>query len=68
MVEEAEAMKSNDADYAEKLAIKHALEEAAYDLPEDECDEITMWLHGLSLESTPIKKLEQKLAAVQKKL
>jgi len=68
MVEEAEAMKANDADYAEKLAIKHALEEAAYDLPEDECDEITMWLQGLSLESTPIKKLEQKLAAVQKKL
>jgi L1 cell adhesion molecule like protein len=68
MVSEAEAMKTNDEDYAEKLQIKNALEEAAYDLPEDECQEITDWLQALSLESTSKSVLERKLAAVQKKM
>jgi len=68
MVEEAEAMKANDAEYAEKLQIKSALEEAAYDLPEDEGEEIMEWLQSISLETTSKSQLERKLASVQKKL
>merc|ERR1719261_70936 len=66
MVEEAEAMKANDAEYAEKLQIKSALEEAAYDLPEDEGEEIMEWLQSISLETTSKSQLERKLASVQK--
>jgi L1 cell adhesion molecule like protein len=67
MVDEAEAMKSNDADYAEKLELKNALEEAAYDLADDECEELTQWLSDLSLERTSKATLERKLKDVQKK-
>jgi len=68
MVAEAEAMKANDAEYADKLQIKNAIEEASYDLPEDECEELTEWLQALTLETTSKSALERKLAAVQKKM
>lgn len=68
MVNEAEAMKSNDADYAEKLDLKSKLEEAAYDLEEDEGERLMEWLQGRSLDSVSKSDLERKLASVQKKL
>merc|ERR1711865_938941 len=68
MVEEAEAMKNNDADYAEKLNLKNQLEEAAYDLPEDEGEDLMDWLQGRSLDSITKVALEQKLSSIRKKL
>jgi len=68
MVNEAEAMKANDAEYAEKLQIKQALEEVAYDLPEDESEELYSWLGARSLESISKKELERKLESLRKKL
>merc|ERR1711865_695519 len=65
MVSEAEAMKSNDAD---KLKLKQDIEECCYDLPDDECEELSDWLSNLSLETTPKAALERKLQAVKKLL
>jgi len=67
MVEEAEAMKANDAEYKEKLELKNALEEVAYDLPDDEAEEIRSWLDSISLESTSKRELERKLESARKK-
>jgi len=66
MVHEAEAMKENDAEYAEKLALKSALEEVAYDLPEDEGEDIYEWLESHSLETTPKRELERMLESARK--
>merc|ERR1711865_82944 len=68
MVEEAEAAKSHDADYAKKLEVKNALEEASYDLPEDECEELVQWLAECSLEATSLSVLERKLSQIKAKL
>jgi len=68
MVDEAEAMKSNDAEYADKLVIKQELEECCYDLPQDEMEELSDYLQTLSLETTPKKALQRKLEEVKKKL
>lgn len=66
MVDEAEAMKAGDAEYAEKLEVKSAIEEAAYALDGDECDDVLDWLATLNLSGTPKKDLERKLREVQK--
>jgi len=66
MVDEAEAMKTEDANYSEKLQIKTAIEEAAYSLDENECDEVLEWLATLNLSTTPKKDLDRKLKQVQR--
>jgi len=68
MVEEAEAMKSNDAEYADKLKLKQDIEECCYDLADDECEQLSDWLRSLSLETTPLSALERKLQSVKKLL
>jgi L1 cell adhesion molecule like protein len=68
MQEEAEAMKANDAEYVEKLELKHQLEEMIYDLPEDDGDDLTMWLESNRLDTTTKKELERKVADVKKRL
>jgi len=68
MVDEAEAMKSNDAEYADKLKLKQDIEECCYDLPDDECEELSEWLSDLSLETTSKSALEKKLQSVKKML
>lgn len=67
MIDEAEAMKAGDMDYAEKLEVKSAIEEAAYGLDGDECDEILDWLAELNLSGTSKKELERKLRDVEKR-
>eukprot|EP00932_Pfiesteria_piscicida_P021213 SRR837773.801.p2 GENE.SRR837773.801~~SRR837773.801.p2 ORF type:complete len:497 (+),score=247.62 SRR837773.801:90-1493(+) len=66
MLNEAEKMKSNDAQYAEKLEVKHAIEEAAYSLPMDAQDEVLDWLAELNLSDATKKDLEKKLKEVQR--
>jgi len=66
MVNEAEAMKSVDADYAEKLEVKSAIEEAAYSLDDQECDKVLDWLAELNLSSTSKNDLERKLRQVER--
>eukprot|EP00429_Kryptoperidinium_foliaceum_P020574 CAMPEP_0176049438 /NCGR_PEP_ID=MMETSP0120_2-20121206/24566_1 /TAXON_ID=160619 /ORGANISM="Kryptoperidinium foliaceum, Strain CCMP 1326" /LENGTH=771 /DNA_ID=CAMNT_0017382865 /DNA_START=101 /DNA_END=2416 /DNA_ORIENTATION=+ len=67
MVEEAEAMKARDAEYAEKLEVKTAIEEAAYSLGGAECDEVLDWLAELNFSNTSKRDLERKLREVQAK-
>mmetsp|Transcript_11027 Transcript_11027/g.23199 ORF Transcript_11027/g.23199 Transcript_11027/m.23199 type:complete len:771 (+) Transcript_11027:70-2382(+) len=62
MVEEAERMKSIDAQYAEKLELKNAIEEAAYGLGDDEQEAIFDWLQTINLGDIPKATLEKKLA------
>jgi len=66
MLNEAEAMKSNDADYAEKLEIKSAIEEAAYNLGDEECDRVLEWLAELNLSNASKSELERKLKQVER--
>jgi len=68
MVAEAEAMKNSDADYAEKLNLKNQLEEAAYDLPEDEGEDVFQWLQARPLDGISKSDLERKLSSIRKKL
>merc|ERR1711865_102039 len=68
MVDEAEAMKSHDAEYDDKVTLKNELEECCYDLPEDEMQELADYLQNLSLETTPKKALQRKLEEVKAKL
>jgi len=66
MVQEAEKMKTSDADYAEKLEIRTNIEEAAYNLDDGACDEILDWLANLTLSDVPKKELERKLKEVER--
>jgi len=66
MVDEAENMKASDAIFVEKLSVKSQIEEAAYGLSDDKCDEVLDWLANLSLSDTPKKDLDKKLREVQK--
>lgn len=66
MLNEADNMKANDAEYAEKLEIKSAVEEAAYGLDDSSCDEVLDWLAELNLSDTSRKELERKLRDVQR--
>merc|ERR1719229_1509184 len=61
MLDEAEVMRSADADYAEKLEVKSAIEEAAYGLDDQECDAVLDWLAELNLGSASKSELERKL-------
>mmetsp|Transcript_70721 Transcript_70721/g.183546 ORF Transcript_70721/g.183546 Transcript_70721/m.183546 type:complete len:768 (-) Transcript_70721:335-2638(-) len=66
MLNEAEVMKSADAEYAEKLEVKSAIEEAAYSLDDEECDKVLDWLAELNLGSASKSELERKLRQVQR--
>jgi len=66
MLNEAEAMKSSDAEYAEKLEVKSAIEEAAYSLDDQECDAVLDWLAELNLSTSSKSDLERKLRQVQR--
>merc|ERR1711865_528705 len=65
MVSEAEAMKSNDADYADKLKLKQDIEECCYDLPDDECEELFQWLQARPLDGISKSDLERKLSSIR---
>jgi len=67
MVEEAEAMKAGDAEYAQKLEVKTEIEEAAYGLGGEECDEVLDWLATLNLSGTSKRELERKLREVKER-
>jgi L1 cell adhesion molecule like protein len=64
MLQEADAMKATDAEHAEKLEVRNAIEEAAYSLNDDERDEVLDWLAALSLASITKAKLERKLQEI----
>jgi len=66
MVEEAEAMRSKDAEYSEKLRLKNDLEEAAYRLDEAQSEEVQDWLQCLDLSSISKAELEKKLREVER--
>jgi len=66
MVNEAENMKAADEIFTEKLELKSQIEEAAYSLSDEKCDEVLEWLASISLIDTPKKDLEKKLRDVQR--
>merc|ERR1740139_1215462 len=66
MVNEAENMKESDALFTDKLEVKSQIEEAAYSLSDEKCDEVLDWLANLSLIDTPKKTLDQKLRDVHR--
>mmetsp|Transcript_43707 Transcript_43707/g.127203 ORF Transcript_43707/g.127203 Transcript_43707/m.127203 type:complete len:773 (-) Transcript_43707:242-2560(-) len=65
MVEEAESMKVSDAEHAEKLEIKSAIENIAYDLGGDQCDEVLDWLAELNLAKISKSDLASKLKGLE---
>jgi len=66
MLNEADEMKSADADYSKKLQVKSAIEEAAYSLGDQECDAVLDWLAELNLSNASMSELENKLRKVER--
>merc|ERR1712060_50626 len=66
MLNEAENMKSVDAEYAEKLEVRTAIEEAAYSLDDAECDAVLDWLAELNLSTASKSELERKLRQINR--
>lgn len=60
-------MKAGDAEYAQKLEVKTEIEEAAYGLGGEECDEVLDWLATLNLSGTSKRELERKLREVKER-
>jgi len=66
MVHEAQDMKAADEIYGEKLELKSQIEELAYGLSDDKCDEVLEKLMALNLFETPRKDLDKMLRDVKK--
>jgi len=66
MVNEAENMKTADAIFTEKQEMKSQIEEAAYSLSDDKCDELLDRLMAMNLNETPKKELDKMLREAQR--